>query len=187
MAELFATMMASLGGGTAAAAGTTAAAGAGAAAAGAGGALGGIGLGTLSTGLTVVGGISSVLSGFAQKRAMESQAIQEETAAVQETIQGRQDALDSLRALNRDQAQIAVAGFSSGIGSEGSVAAAQEKAQTIGQGNIEMSRTGASIRSAGRRQSAAQARIEGTGAVLGGIAGAVSGVSSLFQRRQARG
>jgi len=180
MATLMATMLAGLKATVAGAAGT---AGAAAGAAGTAGALGGI-----STALTVVGGLASIMSGAQQKSALDQQAADEETRATQETIQGRQDALQAMRALNNDMAQIAVAGYASGIGGgEGSVLAAQNEARKVGEQNINMSRQSAAMQSAARRSQAGQLRKEGRGALAGGIFGGIKGVSSLFQRVGARG
>lgn len=175
--------------GTGAAAGTAAAAGAAGAGAAAAGASAGAGLlSGLSTAATVVGGLAAFASGQQQAAALESQAVQEETLAVQEELQGRQAALDALRNLNRQQAQIATAGFASGIGGgEGSVAAAQREAERAATEDIELSRTGAQLRSAARRGQAQQSRASASGARLGGLFQAVQGGISLLQRREARG
>jgi len=173
MATLMATMLASLKAGAMATAG---------AAAGTAGTLG-----TISTALTVVGGLASIMSGVQKKNALEQQAVDEETRATQETIQGRQDALDALRALNRDAAAIAVAGYASGIGAEGSVAAAQDEARKVGDQNMTMARDNAAFQSAARRGQAEQLRQQGQGELTGGIFGAIKGGLSLFQRREARG
>jgi len=140
-----------------------------------------------STAMTVVGGLSSIMSGFQESSAFKQQAIDEETRAVQETITGRQDALDALRNMNQDQARIAVAGYDSGSGAAGSVAAAQEEARKIGEQNISVAREGATIRSEARRSQAGQFRRSASGAVLGGISGAIKGGLSLFNRREVRG
>lgn len=184
MATMMATMIASL---QATAAGTAAVGATGAAAAGTAAATTGA-LGTLSTALTVVGGLASIMSGAQAKSASDQQAVDEETRATQETINGRQDALQAMRALNRDMAQIAVAGYASGIGgSEGSVGAAQDEARKVGDQNINMSRDNAAFQSAARRGQAGQLRSQGRGAFTSGIFGAVKGGLSLFQRREARG
>lgn len=183
MATMFATLLAGLkSAGVAAGAGAAGTAAAGTAAAGVGT------LGTLSTALTVVGGLSSIMAGAQQKSALEQQAVDEETRATQETIQGRQDALTSLRALNADMAQIAVAGYASGIGGgEGSALAAMDEARKVGDQNMNMARDNAAFQSAARRGQATQYRREGNGTFLGGIMGATKGASSLFQRLEARG
>lgn len=182
MATMMATMLASLQAGAAGAgvaAGAAGAAGATAAAAGT--------LGTISTALTVVGGLASIMSGAQQRNALKQQAVDEDTKATQETIQGRQDALQSLRSLNKDMAAIAVAGYSSGIGGEGSVLSAQEEARKVGDQNMNMSRSNAAFQSASRRSSSAQLRKEGNGKFTSGLFGAVKGGLDLFQRRGARG
>jgi hypothetical protein len=144
-------------------------------------------LGTLSTAMTVVGGLASIMSGAQAKSAAYQQAVDEETRATQETIQGRQDALQAMRALNSDMAQIAVAGYASGIGGEGSVAAAQDEARKVGDQNINMARDNAGFQSAARRGQARQLRTQGRGEFTSGIFGAVKGGLSLLQRREARG
>ncbi len=169
----------------AAAAGTAAAVGGGAVATGILGT--GITLAGLSTAATVVGGLASIYGGVQERNALERQAAQEEVKATQDEIQGKQDALTALRGLNRDQAAIAVAGFSSGIGSEGSVQSAQEAARDIGEQNVELSRSGARFQSAARRSQAGQLRSEGRGALVSGIGRGISAGFSLFQRREARG
>tara|TARA_R110000744_G_scaffold326330_4_gene432091 strand:- start:5602 stop:6129 length:528 start_codon:yes stop_codon:yes gene_type:complete len=160
-----------------------------AAGAGAAGAAAGAGaLGTLSTALTVVGGLASIMSGAKQKSALDQQATDEDTRATQETIQGRQDALSAMRALNQDQAQIAVAGYASGIGGgEGSAAAAQEEARKVGDQNFNLSRDNAAFQSSARRNQGRQYRDQGQGAFTSGLFGAVKGGISLFQRREVRG
>lgn len=163
-----------------------AAAGTGAAAAGTAAATTGA-LGTLSTAMTVVGGLASIMSGAQAKSAADQQAVDEETRATQETIQGRQDALQAMRALNNDMAQIAVAGYASGVGGEGSVAAAQDEARKVGDQNINMARDNAAFQSAARRGQAGQLRTQGRGQLTSGAFGAVKGGLSLFQRREARG
>jgi len=180
MATLMATMLASLKAGAATLAGGSAAAGGATAAAS--------GLSVASTAMTVVGGLASIMSGAQQKNAAEQTAVNEEMAATQETIKGREDALQSMRALNRDMAQIAVAGYASGIGGgEGSVLAAQNEARKVGDQNINMSRTNAAYQSAARRGQADQSRETGRGAYTSGLFGAIKGGASLFQRREARG
>lgn len=178
MATLFTTLMTSLGGGTAAAAGAGAV-GAGAAA---GGALTG-----LSTAFTIVGGLASIFSGFQEASALKQEAVDEDTRAVQETIQGKQDALQALRALNSDTARIAVAGYASGIGGEGSVRAAQDEAFKVGEENVNMARDNAAIQSAQRRGNARQLRKSASAAAFGGVLGAFKGVSGLFERKLQRG
>lgn len=184
MATLLTTIIATAtgGGGAAAGAGAAAAAGAGAAAGGASLLTG------LSTAATIVGGLAGIASGAQQGAALESQALQEEQIAQQEEIQGRQDALTALRGLNREQAGIATAGFASGIGGgEGSVAAAQEGATRRASQDIELSRTGADLRAAGRRGQAQQLQSSASGARIGGLFSGIQGGLSLVQRRQARG
>ena len=181
MAELFTTLIATLGGGGAAAAGT---------AAGAAGAGAGIGstLATIaSVGSTVVGGLASIASGRQQQAAFNAQAADEESKAVQETLSGRQEALTAMRKLNQDLANITVAGYASGLSPTGSIEAAQNEASRIGEANINMARNNAAYASAARRGQAQQLRNEGRGARQQGIFGAVSGGLSLFSRRQARG
>lgn len=145
------------------------------------------GLSALSVASTVVGGLASLYSGAQEASALESQAVDEETRAVQETINGKQDALNALRDLNRDQAKIAVAGYASGIGGEGSVEAAQNEAQKVGEQNISLARENARFQSSARRDQAKQLRYSASGARTGGILGAVRGGTSLFSRRTARG
>lgn len=184
MATMFATMMATLsGGGGAAAAGAAGTA----ATVGTTAATGGGALSAISTGLTVLGGLSSIAGAAQESAAMKSEALQEEGKATQETIKGQEDAAAALRAMNADQAKIAVAGYSSGIGGAGSVATAQEEAQKIGDQNVNISRENAALQSAARRDQAGQLRAGARGAIFGGITRAVGGVSNLFQRRYARG
>jgi len=180
MATMFATMLTTLGAPAAGAAATAGTAAAGAAATS--GILSGI-----STAITVVGGLTSIIGGAQESRALESQAEDEELKASQETIQGKQDVLASLQALNSDMAKIAVAGFASGIGSEGSTQAAQDEAGKIADANISMSRENAKFRSAGRRQQAGQLRQEGRAAVGKGVFGAIKGGLSLWEKRLKRG
>lgn len=177
MATLFTTLIGTLTGGGGAA-------GAGAAA----GAAAGGGLNFFSVASSVVGGLSSIMAGNAEADALEQQAVDNETRAVQEEINGRQDALDALRRLNRDQASIAVSGYASGIGGgEGSVQAAQEEAQKIGEENVNVARENAGFSSRLRRSQATQNRKSASGARLGGIFGALDQGFSLFTRRTARG
>lgn len=177
MASLFAM----LGVGGKAAAG---AAGAGAAAA-AGGGLGLSGIASIAS--TVVGGLASLASGRHEAAALKQQAIDEETRAVQEEINGRAEALESLRTLNAETARMAVAGYASGIGSEGSVEAAQNKALKLGERNVNMSRDNAAIGASMRRGQAGQLRLDAKAAKDRGLLGAVRGGLNLFQNRYARG
>lgn len=186
MATMFMTMAAGIK--SAFAAGTAAMSGAGAAAgaAGATGAAAG-GLGMLSTAATVVGGLSSIMSARQNAAAAGAQAAQEEVAATQELLKGREDALQAMRSMNDDQARIAVAGYASGIGGEGSVQAAQDEAARIGEQNMNMSRINASYQAAGRRTQADQYRSEGRSAMWGGFLGAAKGALQLYERRAYRG
>lgn len=183
MATLFTALIAGIGGGGGAAAGATAAAGAAGTAAGAAGTLATI----ASIGSTVVGGLASIASGKQQKSALFAQAEQEDMKAVQETLEGRQNALTAMRQLNKDLANITVAGYGSGLTAEGSIEAAQNEAIATGEANINMARDNASYAAAARRGQATQLRNEGRAAGSQGIFGAISGGLSLFSRRTARG
>ena len=184
MAVLFTTLVGALGGG-----GTSAAAAAGGAAASASGAASiGSTLATIaSIGSTVVGGLASMASGRAQQAALNAQASDEEGKAVQETLEGRQQALTAMRQLNKDLANVVVAGYGSGLEPTGSIDAAQNEALRVGEANVNMARQNANYASAARRGQAQQLRNEGRGARQQGIYGAVSGGLSLFSRRLARG
>lgn len=177
MATLMATLLTGLGG----------TATAGAAAAGAGAVATTTTLSTLSTALTVVGGLSSIMSGMQQQSALNQQAVDEETRATQETINGRQDALKSLKALNDDMAAIAVAGYASGVGGEGSVMAAQNEARKVGDQNMNMARNNAAIQSAARRGNAGQLRKSGRSSFTNGLFGAIRGGLNQYSRIVARG
>lgn len=183
MATMFLTMLTTMGTGGAAA-GTAGAAAAGAA--GAGAAAGGLGS-ILSMGSTIIGGLTSIMSGNAEGAAADQAAVDEETRAVQEQINGKQDALDALRNLNADQAQIAVSGYASGIGGAGSVEAAQNEADRIASRNFETARNNADMKSRSRRIQASQLRKDGSAARSGGIMKAVSAGFKTFNRRQVRG
>lgn len=177
MATMFAAVKGAVGGGAAAAG-----------AAGASAASTGFSLtSALSVASTVVGGLSAIYAGAQSASQLEQQAVDEETAAVQETLNGRQDALDALRALNDDQAAITAAGFASGIGGDGSVEAAQMEAQKIGERNQNMARDNAAISSAARRGQAGQLRSEAGAKRFGGIAQALKGGFSLAQSKYNRG
>lgn len=184
MAVLFTSLIGALGGG-----GTSAAAAAGGAAASASGAATiGSTLATIaSIGSTVVGGLASMASGRAQQSALNAQAADEEGKAVQETLEGRQQALTAMRQLNKDLANITVAGYGSGLEPSGSIEAAQNEALRVGEANVSMARENANYASAARRGQAQQLRNEGRAARQQGIYGAVSGGLSLFSRRFARG
>lgn len=184
MAQFFPMLFSAIGGGGAAASGA-AATGA-AAAAGTGGLFSSF-ASIASIGSTVVGGLASLASGAQQKSAAYQQAFDEDTKAVQETINGRQDALGAMQKLNADMAKITVAGYASGLMGDGSVGAAQDEAQRVGEGNINMARTNAAYMSATRRGQARQLRAEGDAAQTGGIFGAIQGGLSLFSRRTQRG
>lgn len=177
MATLFATMLSSLTGGGAAV-------GTGAATAGAA-AGGGLSFGSIAS--TVVGGLAAMFSGAAQGAVLDQQAVDEETRAVQSELEGRQDALDALRNLNADMSKILVAGYASGIGSEGSIEAAQREAERVGDQNMNLARDNARFQSQARRGQAREFRAEGRAARLGGVFNALQGGFSLFDRRKARG
>lgn len=184
MAELFTTLIATLGGGG----GSAAAAAGGAAASASGAATIGSTLASIaSAGATVIGGLASMRSGQAQQSALNAQAGDEEMKAVQETLEGRQQALTAMRNLNKDLANIVVAGYGSGLEPTGSIEAAQNEASRVGDANINMARENANYASAARRGQAQQLRNEGRSARQQGIYGAVSGGLSLFSRRFARG
>lgn len=173
MAAMFATLFAGVG---------KAAAAVGSVVSGAGGAA------SFLSGLsTVVGGFASIYSGAQQKAALDQQAVDEETRAVQETLNGRQTALDAMKKLNDDMAAITVAGYASGLQASGSVQTAQDEAQKVGDINMNTARENARVQSAARRGQARQLRIEGKGAMTGGIFGAIKGGLSLFSRDAARG
>lgn len=176
MATLFLSFFSALGGGGGAAAGA------------AGAASSGLSVGGFLSGLsTVVGGLASIAAGAQQKAAMDQQAMDEETRAVQETINGRTQALEAMKKLNDDMAAITVAGYASGLQSSGSIEQAQTEAQRIGETNMNMARDNSKFQAAARRSQAKQNRIEGRGAMTGGIFGAIKGGLSLFSRDMARG
>jgi hypothetical protein len=177
MATLLTTMIGLMGGGGSAATATATAAAATTTSA--------LSIGSVVT--TVVGGLSALFAGASQKRALDQQAVDEETRAVQETINGKQDALEAMRRMNKDMAAIAVAGYASGIGSEGSVAAAQAEAQKIGEQNMAMARENSRFSSAARRGQARELRAEGKAALAGGIIKGIGGAVNLFDRRDERG
>lgn len=185
MAALFAPLLSAIGGGTAAAG--TAAAATGAATVGATAGAFSSFSSLASLGATVVGGLASLASGAQQSSALKQQAFDEETRAVQETITGREDAVNAMRKLNDDLAKITVAGYSSGLQSDGSVAAAQQEAIKVGEANVNTARNNAAYLSAARRGQARELRREASGAMVQGIAGAIQGGLSLFSRRTARG
>lgn len=184
MAALFTTLIGALGGGG----GSAAAAAGGAAASASGAASIGSTLATIaSAGATVIGGLASLNSGRAQQSALNAQAGDEETKAVQETLEGRQQALTAMRQLNKDLANVVVAGYGSGLEPTGSIEAAQNEALRVGEANINMARDNAAYASAARRGQAQQLRNEGRAARQQGIYGAISGGLSLFSRKLARG
>ena len=180
MASLFAMLGA---GGAAGAAGAGAAAGA---AAGAGGLFSSLGS-IASVASTVIGGLASIAAGRREEAALKQQAIDEDTRAVQEEINGRAEALESIRALNAETARMAVAGYASGIGGSGSVEAAMEESLRLGERNVSMSRDNAAIGSAMRRGQGEQLRLEGRARRSAGVLGAVRGGLSLFTNRSFRG
>ena len=183
MAELFTVLIGGLTGGGGAAAGATAAAGA-----AGGAAAGGLSFASIASGLsTVVGGLASIAAGRAEKDALYAQAADEESKAVQEQINGRQEALTALRKLNQDLAFVTVAGYGSGLTSEGSIEAAQNEAIKTGEQNISMARDNASYASAARRGRSYQLKREGRAAASAGMLRAVTGGLSMFSRGQARG
>lgn len=182
MAELFTGIIMAMGGGGGAAAGGAAAA------AGAGAAAGGFSwAGLASLGATVVGGLASIASGNAQGAALEAQARDENFRAVQETVNGRQEALQAMKKLNQDLANVSVAGYASGLAPQGSIEAAQNAAIEAGEFNITMSRTNAQMAAASRRQNSYQLRQEARAARRAGMFGAIQGGLSAFGRQTARG
>lgn len=126
-------------------------------------------------------------AGKQQAAAAEAQATESEQQATQEVINGREDALNAMRQLNKDLSSITVAGYASGLSPTGSVQAAKDQAGQIGEANINTARNNSQYASAQRRQQAQQYRNEAQGARTQGLLGAVQGGLSLFSRRQARG
>ena len=180
MAEMMAAM-------TAMAAAATATATSAAAAVGTAATAAGSTLSFLSVASTVAGGLAAMYSANQEASALEGQAQDAEFRATQDTINGKQDALNALRDLNNEQAKIVAAGYASGIGGEGSTAAAFEASQKVGDQNYNQSRENARYQSAARRSQARQYRSSARGARTGGVFKAVSGGLSLFARREARG
>ena len=89
--------------------------------------------------------------------------------------------------MNDDMAKIAVAGFASGLGGEGSIATAQAEARKVGESNIAITRENAQLSAQSRRASARSIR-SGAGTTLaGGFMRAAAGGLNLFDRRAARG
>lgn len=182
MAELFATLAATLGGGGAAAGGAAAAAGT------AGAAASGFSLASIASfGATVAGGLASLSASGMKASALEAQGADEDMKAVQESINGRQDALTAMRKLNSDLASVVVAGYGSGLTPEGSIAAAQDEAIATGEANINMARENASFASASRRQQGYQLRREAQGERSGGLFSLVTAGLSYAGRAKARG
>lgn len=181
MAEMFTAVAAMFGGGGAAA--TGAAVGTGAAAASTG-----FSLSTLfSVGSTIVGGLASISAGKQQAAALESQAQQENLKAVQDDVAGRQDATRAMRAMNKDLGDILVAGYGSGLEASGSIEAAMNEAQEVGEANMNTIRDNSKVQAAARRGQAAQYRLDAKGARSAGMFGALQGALSLGERRVARG
>lgn len=174
MATMFATFAAKAGL-TAAAAGATGAA----AATGA--------LGIASTASTVLGGLSAIMGAASEANTMRQEAQDEELRANQDVLQGRQDALETLKIMNDDMAKIAVAGFASGLGAEGSIATAQDEARKTAERNISVTRENANFSASARRANASSLRKGAGTTIASGFLRAASGGMNLFDRRAARG